>query len=67
MGSNPNRPETVAMIVIRCETGKEVSVDSESLVGANLRGLDLHRALLDGQCGLRKFLPANSGNYCRLS
>src|SRR5438132_1471955 len=36
-----------AMIVIRCETGEEVQVEGDDLVGAKLAGLDLHRALLE--------------------
>jgi hypothetical protein len=37
------------MIVIRCETGDDVVVDGDTLVGADLSGRNLHRALLDGQ------------------
>jgi uncharacterized protein YjbI with pentapeptide repeats len=37
------------MIVIRCETGEDISVAGESLAGADLTNLNLHRALLSGQ------------------
>lgn len=36
------------MTTIRCETGNDVQVPGDSLVGASLAGADLHRALLDG-------------------
>jgi uncharacterized protein YjbI with pentapeptide repeats len=41
------------MIIIRCETGDDVQVEGDTLVGANLARLNLHRALLEGQ-DLRK-------------
>jgi hypothetical protein len=37
------------MITIQCETGEHVHVEHDSLDGANLRGLNLHRALLEGK------------------
>ncbi|AGC43378.1 pentapeptide repeat-containing protein [Myxococcus stipitatus DSM 14675] len=36
-------------MVIRCETGDDLQVDGDSLVGARLAGCNLHRALLGGQ------------------
>ena len=36
------------MITIRCETGFDVQVDGDTLAGAKLADMDLHRALLDG-------------------
>ena len=49
LGQAAHRSKGVAMIVIRCETGDHVSVAVESLAGANLTRLNLHRALLDDQ------------------
>lgn len=37
------------MLVIRCETGDNVTITEDTLEGARLSGLNLHRALLDGQ------------------
>ena len=37
------------MIVIRCETGDEIYIAGNTLVGATLAELNLHRALLDGK------------------
>lgn len=37
------------MVTIRCQTGEDVLVEGDSLVGARLSGLNLHRALLDRQ------------------
>ena len=37
------------MVIIRCETGDDVQVETDSLAGSKLTGLNLHRALLDGQ------------------
>lgn len=49
MGQTTHRSKGMAMIVIRCETGDDVSVAVDSLAGANLSHLNLHRALLDDQ------------------
>jgi len=48
LGDDPNRPEGMAMSLIRCKTGNNIEVEGPTLVGANLSGLDLHRALLEG-------------------
>jgi uncharacterized protein YjbI with pentapeptide repeats len=41
------------MIIIRCNTGKDIEVPVDELTGANLANLDLHRALL-ASADLRK-------------
>src|SRR4051794_20223485 len=49
LGRSPDQPGGLVMIVIHCETGDDVEVAAETLIGANLSRLNLHRALLDGQ------------------
>ena len=34
------------MIVIRCNTGKDVEVAADELIGANLANLDLHKGVI---------------------
>ncbi len=36
------------MIIIHCQTGHDVKINSNTLENAMLDGLDLHRALLEG-------------------
>lgn len=43
----------MVMVSIQCETGDDVEVEGTTLVGANLSGLNLHRALLEKRtCGI---------------
>lgn len=49
VGPDSNKSGGVVMIRIRCETGDDVIVEGDSLVGAGLRRAALHRALLDNQ------------------
>jgi uncharacterized protein YjbI with pentapeptide repeats len=37
------------MITIKCQTGDDVVIEADSLEGADLSALNLHRAILDGQ------------------
>lgn len=35
------------MMIIRCETGNVVDIERTTLVGVNLSGINLHRALIE--------------------
>lgn len=37
-------------MIIRCETGDDITVDGDTLVGADLSGRNLHRARLEDTC-----------------
>lgn len=54
------------MIVLRFQTGDLLELELDSFVGASLQGMDLHRAIFDGQilreCDFSNALLRNAGS-----
>jgi uncharacterized protein YjbI with pentapeptide repeats len=52
------------MIIIRCQTGDDIIVEVDSLIGIDLSKANLHRALLDGQVlSKARLLDKNFGRH----